>query len=425
MNIEQLLQTIDNGGLDEKFISMYGKSSIDREKNRLKMLCHVFDEKFDGTDDVMLFSAPGRTEVGGNHTDHQRGRVLAAAVNMDVMAIARANGTDIVNCYSEGFTIKPVDITVLEPNEQERFTSESLIRGVAARFHELGHAIGGCDIVLHSTVLKGSGISSSAAFEVCIGVILNHLFNQGEIDAIAIAQIGQAAENRFFGKPCGLMDQMASSVGGFVFIDFYNLGTPEVAKVPFDFATSGYTLCIVDTGGSHEDFSDEYGRFPSEMKEVAKLMHHEVLSEVDATDFFTMIPELRKQVSDRAVLRALHFFQETDRVLQEVDALENNEFQSFLDLVIESGRSSFMYLQNVFHPLFIKEQGLSLALALSESYLKGRGAWRVHGGGLAGTIQVFVKNEDLQGYKVMIENVFGRGNCHVLRIRSEGGIRIC
>lgn len=423
MLIDTLQTRILEGNLDTTFTRLYGAELLAKAKQRVLDLCDRYLEAY-GECDVMLISAPGRTEIGGNHTDHQRGRVLAAAVHMDVLVLVGRNDSSIVDCRSEGFEISPVDIRNTEIIPDEAFTSEALIRGVSARFAELGYQTGGFNCVMHSTVLKGSGISSSAAFEVAIGTILNHLYNEGNIDAPTIAKVGQYAENRYFNKPCGLMDQMASSVGGFVFIDFFHQENPEVEKITFDFSHSGYTLCIVDTGGSHEDLSNEYGLFPLEMKKVATYFGKEVLSEVDPNRFFESISVLRDEVGDRPILRAMHFFQETDRVVAEVEALSSGDIDSFLDWVVESGRSSAMYLQNVFVASHTQTQGLSLALALSESYLKGRGAWRVHGGGLAGTIQAFVKNEDLPGYRSMIENVFGKGSCHVMRLRDEGGYKI-
>lgn len=424
MNSQQLLTEVQFGKYDPTLIRLYGEERLIQAKQRILELCEGFSTLFNPNADVVLISAPGRTEVGGNHTDHQRGRVLAAAVHMDVLCLASRNASSIVSIRSDGFEIQDVDLNDLGIRESEKFTSESLIRGVASRLSQLGFSIGGFDCVIHSTVLKGSGISSSAAFEVALGSIFNHLFNQAGIDAPTIAKIGQYAENVHFGKPCGLMDQMASAVGGFVAIDFFDKENPDVKKISFDFKNSGYSLCIVDTGSSHADLSDEYAGFPIEMKAVARCFGQEVLSEVQPGRFFNDIPRLRAEVGDRAVLRALHFFQETDRVLLEVDALSCGDFDAFLDLIIESGRSSYMYLQNVFVPGQTRQQSLALALSLSESYLKGRGAWRVHGGGLAGTIQAIVKNEDLPGYCAMMEDVFAKGSCHVMRLRDEGGYRI-
>ncbi len=423
MNSENLMHLIQNGDLDERLIEIYGIELLSKTKQRIFQLCERFESEFDPNAQIMLISAPGRTELGGNHTDHQRGRVLAAAVNMDVLVLAAKNDSQLARIRSDGYEIDDIDLADVSVHENEKFTSEALIRGVSASFRALDLKTSGFDAIFDSTVLKGSGISSSAAFEVALGTLFNHLFNDASVLAPTIAKIGQAAENIFFGKPCGLMDQMTSAVGGFVGIDFFDPNNAEVQQIKFDFALSGYTLCIVDTGVSHADLSDEYADMPREMKTVAQYFEKEVLSEVEPARFFEEIAHLRPLVGDRAILRAMHFFQETDRVVEEIETLSSGDFNAFLELMIESGRSSYMYLQNVINPKS-PQQGLGLALALSESYLKGRGGWRVHGGGLAGTIQVIVKNEDLIGYRHLIEDIFGKGACHVLRIRSEGGIKI-
>ncbi|TFG82397.1 MAG: galactokinase [Erysipelotrichales bacterium] len=423
MTSEQLLQEIQNQKLDEQLITLYGIENLAKAKQRILMLCERFEAEFDPRADIMLISAPGRTEIGGNHTDHQRGRVLAAAIDRDVLILAATTQTSIARCRSDGFVIQDVDLSDREVHDSEKFTTEALIRGVSARIRALDFITGGFDAVIASTVLTGSGMSSSAAFEVALGTLFNNLYNEGKIPAATIAKIGQAAENIYFKKPCGIMDQMTSAVGGFVGIDFFDPNHAEVQKIDFDFATCGYTLCLVDTGSSHQDLSQEYAEMPRDMKRVAEYFEEEVLSEVDPNRFFEDIAKLRPITGDRAILRAMHFFQETERVVAEIDTLSSGDFQAFLELMIESGRSSYMYNQNVINPK-AQEQSLGLALALSESYLKGRGAWRVHGGGLAGTIQVIVKNEDLAGYRQMIEEVFAKGSCHVMRIRSEGAIRI-
>jgi len=423
MTSADLMQSLQNGELDEKLIDIYGIESLSKTKQRIFTLCERFEAEFDPHAEVLLCSAPGRTEIGGNHTDHQRGRVLAAAVNLDVLALAAQNKLPIARIRSDGYLIKDVDLDDTDVHESEKFTSEALIRGVSAGFRALDFKTAGFDAVFTSNVLKGSGLSSSAAFEVALGTVFNHLFNAASIDAKIIAKIGQAAENIYFQKPCGLMDQMTSAVGGFVGIDFFDSNQAEVQPVDFAFERSGYALCIVDTGGSHEDLSDEYADMPHDMKTVANYFEKEVLSEVEPSRFFAEIAKLRPIAGDRAILRAMHFFQETDRVVEEIETLSSDDFDGFLELMIDSGRSSYMYLQNVLNPKS-DIQGLGLALALSESYLKGRGAWRVHGGGLAGTIQAIVKQEDLSGYRRMIEEVFGKGSCHILRVRKEGGIRI-
>lgn len=423
MNSGKLMEELQHGTLDERLSGIYGVENLSKTKQRIFLLCERFEAEFDPLAEILLISAPGRTEIGGNHTDHQRGRVLAAAVTMDVLALVAKNNTSVARLRSDGFIIKDIDLDDTDIHDNEKYTSEALIRGVSASMRALDYKTAGFDAVFTSTVLKGSGISSSAAFEVALATVFNHLFNDASIAPETIAKIGQAAENIFFGKPCGLMDQMTSAVGGFVGIDFFDPNHAEVQKIDFDFAASGYTLCIVDTGGSHEDLSAEYASFPADMQNIARYFKKEVLSEVDPSRFFAEIATLRPLMGDRAILRAMHFFQETERVLEEIETLSSGDFDAFLELLIDSGRSSYMYLQNVVLP-HSQQQGLGLALALSESYLKGRGGWRVHGGGLAGTIQVIVKNEDLAGYRQMIEDIFSKGSCHIMRIRNEGAIRI-
>jgi galactokinase len=374
--------------------------------------------------DVQIFSAPGRTEVGGNHTDHQHGRVLAAAVNLDIIAVAAKTEGTVVKIKSEGFAGDVVDVSVLEPQEAESTHSPSLVRGVAAGMVQAGYKVGGLCAYTTSNVLKGSGLSSSAAFEVLVGTLFSYLYNDGAVDAVKVAQIGQYAENVFFGKPSGLMDQTASSVGGFITIDFADPAAPVVEKVPFDFAKSGYRLCIVNTGGNHADLTPDYAAVPAEMKAVAELFGKEVLREVDPAQFMQEIARVRAEVNDRAALRSLHFFAENARVEKEVAALQAGDFETFKQLILDSGRSSYCYLQNVYSSRNPAEQGISLALALSEQLLQGKGAWRVHGGGFAGTIQAFVPESLVSAYVAQIESVFGRGSCHLLSIRAEGGIQV-
>jgi len=374
--------------------------------------------------EVGLFSAPGRTEIGGNHTDHNHGRVLAGAVTLDNLAVAGANGTSLIRIESEGYPGFVVDITQLEPDPSEKYTSASLVRGICSRMKQLGFAIGGFNACIDGGVPKGSGLSSSAAFEVLIGVIVSHLFNEGKLDPIQNALIGQYAENHYFGKPCGLMDQTACAMGGLITIDFEDPANPLVKRVPFDFQATGYSLVITDTGGSHADLNDEYASLPAEMKAVASELGGSVLREVTLEQIIKHVPVLRDKTGDRAILRALHFQGDNQRVVEQVTALEAGDFNTFLKLVIESGFSSFMYNQNIFPVHLVREQGLSLALALSELVLKGRGAWRVHGGGFAGTIQAFVPDELMEKYINTLEQAFGAGSCHRLMIRPVGAVRI-
>ena len=370
------------------------------------------------------FSAPGRTEIGGNHTDHQRGRVLAAAVDLDTRAAVALNGTDTVRVHSEGYPLCTVCLNDLSPKAGEVNTTAALIRGVAARFGEMGCKVSGFDAWVTSTVLPGSGLSSSAAFEVLIGTVINALVFENKATAEQIAAVGQYAENVYFGKPCGLMDQMASAVGGLVAMDFANPEKPLIRPVTFDFSTSGHALCIIDTRASHADLTDEYAAIPAEMKAVSAYFGTEVLSQVEEAAFLKAIPALRLACGDRAVLRAMHFYREDRRAAAQAEALENGDFGSFLELVRQSGRSSWMYLQNVTVSGSAERQAVALTLALCEEILQGRGACRVHGGGFAGTVQAFVPLDLLDSFKARIEAVLGENTCHILSIRPEGGVEI-
>ena len=368
------------------------------------------------------FSAPGRTEIGGNHTDHQRGRVLAAAVNLDVRAAVALNGRDEMRILSKGYDMISVNINELEPVETEINTTPALVRGVAARFNQLGCELHGFDAYCETDVLQGSGLSSSAAFEVLMGTIINHLFFDAKVSQPEVAQIGQYAENVFFGKPCGLMDQTASAVGNLVSIDFFDKEKPDIKPVAFDFASCGHALCIIDTRASHAELTDEYSAIPGEIKKVSEHFGKEVLTQIDEDEFYAAIPVLREKCGDRAVLRAVHFYSENKRVPLQVAALESGNFDAFLELVKESGRSSWVYLQNVTPAGYKEHQDMALALALCERYLKGRGASRVHGGGFAGTVQAFVPFDLLDEFKAGIDAVLGDGACHVLSIRPQGGV---
>ncbi len=370
------------------------------------------------------FSAPGRTEIGGNHTDHQRGRVLAAAVDLDTQAAVRENGTHTIRILSEGYPLCQVDLSCLTPVPAEVNTTPALVRGVAARFAQLGCQVRGFDAYCRSTVLPGSGLSSSAAFEVLIGTVINRLFFDGRVSQPEIARIGQYAENVFFGKPCGLMDQTASAVGGLVTIDFLDPEQPIIRSVDFDFAGCGHALCIIDSGADHADLTDEYAAVPGEMQAVARALGREVLTQIDEGDFYANLPALRKKCGDRAVLRCIHFYRENARVEQQVASLESGDFEGFLALIRESGRSSWMYLQNVIPAGYKAHQDVAVALALCETLLKGRGAFRVHGGGFAGTVQAFVPEDMVAGFKAGMEAVLGEGACHVLSIRSAGGVEL-
>lgn len=387
------------------------------EKNELDL---GFRETF-GYEPQRYFSAPGRTEIGGNHTDHQRGRVLAAAVNLDTRAAVSPNGTNIIRVLSQGYPLCQVDLVDLTPKKEEHNTTTALIRGVAARFAELGYVVAGFDVYIMSTVLPGSGLSSSAAFEVLVGTILNGLFCNAQMDAQDIAKIGQYAENVYFGKPCGLMDQMASAVGGLVAMDF---STGLVRPLNCDLSRWDHALCIIDTHASHAELTGEYAAVPGEMKAVAAHFGCDVLSQVKENRFYEEIPALRLACGDRAVLRAIHFFEENCRVTAQWAALERGDFQGFLELVKASGRSSFQYLQNVVVCGSRAHQEMAIALALCEKFLAGRGACRVHGGGFAGTVQAFVPKDILKDFCAGMDGALGQGSCHVLSIRPWGGVEL-
>ncbi len=370
------------------------------------------------------FSAPGRTEVSGNHTDHQRGRVLAGAVNLDTVAAVRINGTGVIRILSKGYPMSVVDVAELTPVVSEINSTPALIRGVAARFAQMGCRVEGFDAYCESTVLPGSGLSSSAAYEVLIGTIINHLFFDAKVSQPEIAQIGQYAENVFFGKPCGLMDQTASAVGGLVTIDFADKEKPDIRPVDFDFSTAGHALCIVDSRADHADLTDEYAAVTLELKAVCAHFGKEVTTEIDEADFYAAIPALREKCGDRAVMRAIHEYNENKRVPKQVECLEKGDFEGFLKLVKESGYSSWMYLQNVIPAGYVQQQAMAVALGLCEHYLQGKGAYRVHGGGFAGTVQAFVPFELLESFKAGIDAALGEGACHVLSIRPQGGVKM-
>ena len=371
-----------------------------------------------------VFSAPGRTEIGGNHTDHQHGCVLAAAVDLETVAEVTLNATDDIRIRSEGYPEVVVNLNDLSVREDEKNTTAALVRGVAAAFANKGAKLQGFDADVRSTVLPGSGLSSSAAFEVLMGTIINELFFDKKLSPIEIAQVGQYAENEYFGKPCGLMDQMASSVGNLVFIDFEDPDHPVVSRIDFDFKKAGYSLCIIDSGADHADLTDEYAAIPAEMKQVCACFGKDVLRQIPEMDFLGALPAIRGKVSDRAILRAIHIYQENRRVMEQASALRQGDVKTFLKLVGESGRSSWMYLQNICPAGAVQHQAVAVALALCDTLLMGRGAYRVHGGGFAGTVQAFVPDYMLKQFKFGIEAVLGQGSCHVLNIRPQGGIRV-
>ena len=413
-----------NGEYNDKLKYLYvcDDDSVKAYADRYIDVIDSFVETYGEAEDIALFSAPGRTEIGGNHTDHQHGCVLAGSVNLDVIAAARPNGTNTVRIQSRGYSMDTIDLSDLEIHPEQFDKAIALIRGVIKKFVDLGYDIKGFDAYTTSNVLKGSGLSSSAAFEVLVGTIINGLFANSEVNPVEIAKFGQYAENVYYNKPSGLMDQMASSVGSVVAIDFNSTENPIVEKVEFDLAKNGHALCIIDSGADHADLTDEYASVPSDMKEVASFFGKDYLREVDVNEFYANIKNIREKIhNDRAVLRAIHFFNDNERAQKEVKALEANDFEEFRRLIKESGRSSYMYLQNVFAASMPKQQAVSLTLALCDEILGERGAYRVHGGGFAGTVQAFVPFDMLNEFKSKIEAVLGEGMCHVLSIRPVGG----
>lgn len=394
------------------------------QENRYKNAVGKFKEYFNGKDPSSIFSAPGRTEVGGNHTDHQHGEVLAASINKDAIAVTALREDNTVNIFAEGFGNTVIGIDDLSLREDEKGTTPALIRGVLAGLKKAGYSLGGFDAYITSDVLIGAGLSSSAAFETLIGTIVSGMFNNMGIDPVEIAKTGQYAENVYFGKPCGLMDQMACSVGNLVHIDFADPERPVVDKVGFDFSGTGYVLCITDTKGSHADLTDEYAAVPLEMKKIAELLGHDVLRPVSFEDIMDNISMLRDKAGDRAVLRAIHFVNETRRAGDEAKALKDNDLEGFLKLVKQSGDSSFKYLQNVYTNKDVTTQNVSIALSVSDTVLGPDEASRVHGGGFAGTIQAFVKKENASRYQEYMDRIFGKGSCEILAIRKYGGIRV-
>ena len=422
MNVTDIKTKIISGKCDNTFSILY--SDLGAAQARYAKACDSFVDLFGNREDVRIFSAPGRTEVGGNHTDHQHGRVLAGSVNLDVIAVVAPNNDGIVRIKSEGYNMDMIHLDELEAVPSEKGRAISLIRGMCAYFEINGYKIGGFDAYTTSNVLKGSGLSSSAAFEVLIGTILNFMYNEGKIEPVEIAKISQKSESIYFGKPCGLLDQTASASGGFTAIDFKDTTNPKVERVEFDLKQHGYVLCVVDTGGNHANLTQDYADITIECKDISNAFGEDYLRDVDPAQFYSRLGELRQKHSDRAILRAIHFFDEDKRAEDEKQALLSDNFDEFLRLVNESGNSSFKYLQNIYSNSDVSQQGLSLGLALTERFLKGKGACRVHGGGFAGTIQCYIPEDMLNDYTVMIEAAFGKGSCNVLNIRSVGGYEI-
>lgn len=424
MQTQVMIKTIENGEIDDRLLDIYvDATKLAYQKERYIKAIKIFETHY-GAGEAEIFSAPGRSEVGGNHTDHQHGEVLAASINLDTLGVVRETDDNLIRIISDDYDEVVISLDDIEAKEKEKETTTALIKGVIAGFVEGGHKVGGFCAYITSDVLIGAGLSSSAAFETLIGTILSGLYNDMKVSAVEIAIIGQYAENVYFGKPCGLMDQMACSVGNLVHIDFKNPKNPEVEKLDFNMSEHGYSLCITDTKGSHADLTDEYAAVPQEMKAVANYFGKEVLRDVTYADVIKEIVALRKTLGDRSVLRAVHFLCENERVVKEVNALKWGDMNLFLENVKASGDSSFKYLQNVYSNNDVENQNISIALMMSDVLLKTEGVSRVHGGGFAGTIQAFVKNDFVATYKAQMDHIFGEGACKDLRIRKYGGMKV-
>lgn len=424
METRKIISEIENGNYDNLFLDIYvDEDKISYQKQRYVNAIESYIEEF-GEDDVEIYSAPGRSEVGGNHTDHQHGEILAASINLDAIGIVKKTDDMKVSILSKGYTLTTISLENLDMQEEEKETTIALIKGVVAGLANRGYKIGGFKAYITSDVLIGAGLSSSAAYETLIGNIVSGLYNNMSVSAEEIAIIGQFAENVYFGKPCGLMDQMACSIGNMVHVDFADINNPKVEKVTFDLNKYGYSLCITDTKGSHADLTADYAAVPEEMKKVAAFFGKEVLLGLTVDDILENIVKVREQVGDRGVLRALHFIRENERVQKEVSYLSDEDIEGFLKTVAASGNSSYKYLQNVYSNADVQHQNVSLALAISEDFLGDNGVSRVHGGGFAGTIQAFVKNDIVIEYQKIMDKVFGQGACSVLKIRKYGGMKV-
>ncbi len=422
MKISELKFEIENGGL-EKFADIY--SDTDYQKKRILKAISEFEKRCGDNREVMLLSVSGRSEISGNHTDHNNGRVLAGAIDRDVIAICSKRDDGRIFLLSEGYPEQELEISqCAKADNFKKYSSLALLAGTVNGFEKSGYKFGGFDAYITSEVLRGSGISSSAAYEVMLGNILNCLYNGGSIDNKKIAEIAQYAENEYFGKPCGLMDQMACAVGGFVYIDFENPSAPVVEPLDFSLNRHGYSLCIVNTGGNHANLNEDYASVPGEMKALARAMNRNTLREICEEEIIKKIPALRESVGDRAILRALHFVRENARVLEIKDALLSDNIEGFFLGIRKSGASSFEYLQNVYTNANVREQGLSLALALADGFLGEDGAFRVHGGGFAGTVQVFVPKNKTESFKSLMDGVFGENSTMILNIRPKGACRL-
>ena len=426
MNCQQALEKLQNGTLDACLSALYGEKALPAQRTRYADAVRAFAARFGAERDISLFSVPGRSELSGNHTDHNRGLAIAAAISADIIAVVAKNEGTVIRLLSHGFPEDTVNIASFLSPRPDRFSkSDALIAGVAQGLRRDGFAAGGFDAYTTSNVPKGSGLSSSAAFEIMVAQIQNTLYNQGRATSVQLAKIAQYAENEFFGKPCGLLDQLATATGGIIAIDFANASAPVIEKLDFDMTAAGYALCIVNTGGNHADLTPDYAAVPAEMHAVAKALGGEVLRDVEETELILRLPELRETLGDRAVLRALHFYAENKRVLRQKTALLEGDLDTFFANVIASGRSSFQYLQNVYSPANPREQGLSLALYVAEQFVRTHGgAFRVHGGGFAGTIQLYVPHACTDTLEMLIDGIFGKGACTVLHVRAQGAVLV-
>ncbi len=423
MRANELIKLLNDGGL-EKYSALY--ADLDHTRERMIDAINAFTKNYGEDRDIEIYSVPGRSEIIGNHTDHNHGKVMAGAINRDILAVVSKNDEEVIRFCSEGYSKDQIKLSdVHTPDKFRKFTSRALVAGMADAFVKAGHAIGGYDAYSCTEVLKGSGLSSSAAFEVMVGNILNHLYNGGQVDNKEIAKYAQYSENVYFGKPCGLMDQMACAVGGFVYIDFEDNENPVVESVKFSLADAGYSLCIVNTGGSHAGLNEDYASVPAEMKAVAAHFGKPYLRGLTEADILSAVPYLRRRTGDRALLRAIHFVRENERVECAREALKSGDLDRFYEIILASGRSSYQYLQNVYTNHNHIEQGISLALCVTDGALSGNGgAFRVHGGGFAGTIQAFVKNEELDGYVKLMDSLFGEGAAMPLNIRPLGAVKL-
>jgi len=424
MNINDVIHNISKDQMKSSFNKLYGENVYEIQKERYLTLIEKFRMKFQSSD-IQIISSPGRTELGGNHTDHNHGRVLAASIQLDTLAVVSKNSNNMIKIYSEGFSDHfIIDLKRLDTPTDDQNATSSLIRGIAAIFQRDNMAIGGFNAYVTSDVLIGSGLSSSASFEILIGKILSVLFNKDTVSSVSLAKMGQRAENEYLNKPCGLMDQVACAYGGIVAIDFKDPEAPVIDEINYSFEEHGYKLLVIDTGGDHADLTADYAAIPEEMKNVAKFFGHEVCRSINTAELMNKIPEIVNSLGDRAVLRALHFLKEDERVVEMVDKLKNDKVKSYLEIVQKSGDSSFKFLQNVFTSKHVTDQKISLAIALTESYKDFKGAVRVHGGGFAGTVQVYIESEKYNDYKNYIEGFFGSQSVTPLRIRESGSVVI-